>query len=258
MTTIVQYFVRAMARAGGASGWQVAAVRAIHNLLMSRQGPSDCTVCSPAVAVEAVEAGVVPVLLGYLVSSGHLHDEFVQSGAAMALGGLSLSLGLGSPASSRQLPERMRGALQPALAALVGLLRSTQLPAVAAAALGTLANIALVDKALAAEAAAAGAALLAAQWSLRPGAFFEVVHAAEGLLEKLAFQHNAVPAGVLTPQPSSSTPESAGPGQGGSGGKQVPCCAACGAASTADGKPIKICSACRGLSYCSGACQKRH
>jgi hypothetical protein len=152
----------------------------------------------------------------------------------------------------------MRGALRPAVAALAGLLRSTQPPAVAVAVLITLGSIALVDKALAVEAAAAGAGQLATQWSCRPGAPAEVVLAAEGLQEKLAFQGDEVRACVatMTPQPLSSSTGSAA-GQGGSG-DQAACCAACGAASAADGKALKMCSVCRGVSYCSGACQKRH
>jgi hypothetical protein len=205
----------------------------------------------------AVEAGAVPVLLGCLASSGHSDDEFVQSGAAKGLAVLAAALSHGSPVCSRQLPEPQLVVLRPVMAALAGLLRSTQLPAVAAEMLIALGNMALADAALAAEAAAAGAAQLATQWSLRPGAPAEVVQAAEGLLAKLAFQGEAVPAGVaaVTPQPLSCSYTGSAAGQGGS---QAACCAACGATSRPDGKALQMCSACRGVSYCSGACQKRH
>jgi hypothetical protein len=210
--------------------------------------------CSLARALEAVEAGVVPVLLRCLAGSGQPIDDAVKSHAATALGALSLSLC--SPGGPRQLPEPLRGALRPAVAALAGLLRSTQLPLVADGVLGALANMAMADKALAAKAAAAGAVQLATQWARRPGAPPHVVEAAARLLGYLSYQGDTVPAGVtdmMPPPPLSSGRASAGPWLGGGGGQAASC-----AASMADGKPLKLCSACRGVSYCSGACQKRH
>jgi hypothetical protein len=116
-------------------------------------------------------------------------------------------------------------------------------------------DVAMVDEALAAQAAAVGAALLAMQWSRKPGAPEEVVQAADWLLERLR-PFDDVSTGVAgawaLEASSSSCME---PPAGECGGQTA--CAACGAASTADGKALKMCSACRGVSYCSGACQKR-
>jgi hypothetical protein len=174
---------------------------------------------------------------------------------------LAAALCCSSPGGVSQLPEPLRGALQPAVAALVELLRSTQLPAVAQPVLIALGNIAMADKALSVEAATGGAALLGSQWSCRLGVPAQVVKDAVRMLDNLAFQGDAVPdAGMtaVTPQPLSSSMDSAGPGQQGGAIGLAACCAACGAASTADGKPLKLCSACRGVSYCSRACQRRH
>jgi hypothetical protein len=244
---------------GGGSIWQVAAAHLLARLLMDSASGRPCSL---AMAAEAVQAGVVPVLLGCLAfTSGQPGDAAVQCEAAGVLEMLTAALvGLGSPASRRrQLSEPMRRALQPTLAALAGLLRSTQLPAVAAAMLRAMSVIAVLDEALAAEAVAAGAVVLATQWSRRPGALEDVVQAAKELLIKLR-PGAAVPAGVATatPEASSSSRTESAAGQGGSGGGQAAGCAACGAASKADGKVLMRCSACRGVSYCSGACQRRH
>jgi hypothetical protein len=214
--------------------------------------------CSRATAVEAVEADAVQVLLGCLASSGRQNDAYVQSEAARALAVVALALSSGG--GCRQLPEPLLDALRPAVAALAGLLCSTQLPAVAEAVLCALANIAVADEALAVEAAAAGAAQLAAQWSLRLGAPEGVVRDAEGLIENLAYQGDTVSARlhVAAPQLPCSVGMESSAGQGSSSGEQMTCCAACGAASTGDGKPLKMCSACRGVSYRSEACQRRH
>jgi hypothetical protein len=251
--------------AAGGCSWQAVAALLIQNLLVISSGevvPASSSLCKPASAAEAVEAGMVPVLLACLAfSSAMPNDELVQQvAAAAALGMLAAALYPSSPVGcSRQLPEPMRGALRPAVAALAGLLRSTQLPSVAITMMGALADIAVVDEALAVEAAAAGAAQLAAQWSRRTGAAEEVVQAAEGLLEKLAFQGDTVPADIATASPElpgSSCVESAGPGQGGS--SQATGCAACGAANRPDRKALQMCSACLGMSYCSRVCQRRH
>jgi hypothetical protein len=236
----------------------MAAVLIRYMLIMSDDA-IDLARSSPCGLATAVEAGVVPVLLGCLACSGHLDDERVQSRAAEALVELAAALGRSSPGSSRQLPEPLHSALQPAVAALAGLLRSMQQPAVAAEVLYVLANIALADKALAAQAVAASAGQLAAQWSRRLGAPAEVVHAAQGLLSNLAFQGDTVPADTHTLiRPSSMPAEgSAGHGQGSGSGGQVDCCATCNATSRSDGKALMRCSACRGVSYCSGACQKQ-
>jgi hypothetical protein len=260
VTPVVQFFVRSMA-AGGSSRQGVAA-HLILLLLVSGGGvvPARSSLCSWATAVEA---GVVPVL-GCLAGSGHPDDESVQGQAAMALGALAAAPCRSSPDRCRQLPEPLHSALQPAVAALAGLLHSMQLPAVRAAVLIALGNIALVDKALVVEVVAAGAGQLAAQWSLRPGAPAEVVRAAERLLMKLAFQGDTVPAAfavaAVPAQPSSSDSmeSAAGPGQGGGSIGQAVCCAVGSAASRPDGKPLMLCSACRHVSYCSGACQRRH
>jgi hypothetical protein len=151
-TPVVQFYVRGMARGGGGSrGWEACAVAVVPHLLVD----SDGGLFIPARAVAAVEAGVVPVLLGCLACRD---DVVVQCKAAMALGLLA-----GAQChrnNSRQLPEPLRGALRPALAALAGLLRSTELPAIAVEVLYALANIAMADKALAAEVVAAGHAVV--------------------------------------------------------------------------------------------------
>jgi hypothetical protein len=263
MTLVVQHLACRMAAEG--SAWHVATVRLISKLLASGGGDSGATSISPcsfSSAVEAVEAGAVQVLLGSLAFSsgqpGDPDDEEVQSRAAEALAVLAAVLCLGSPADgSRQLPEPMRGALRPAVAALAGLLRSMQLPAVAGAVLRALGNVALADKALAAEAAAAGAGLLAMHWRRRPGAPAQVVQTACRLLHNLVVQgDNALSAGVNVN--TVMVQRAAGAGQDSGDGGQAACFAARGAASTAEGKALKMCSACRGVSYCSGACQKRH
>jgi hypothetical protein len=253
MAPIVQHLVRWMA--AEVSGWPKAAAQFVAFLVVSsgEGGVSDSSLCSPAMAVEAVEAGVVPVLLGCLALSSSDPDyEMVQEEAVSALGALVAALFLSDPSGRRQLPEPlMMSALRPAAPALVGLLRSTQLPNVADAVLRALCCIARVDKALCLEVAAAGAAQLATQWSRRPGVAAQMVQAANSLLGTLAFQGDTVPGRdhALT---------FVSPGQQGSGsGDEATRCAACGAASRPGGKALMVCSACRGVSYCSGACQKR-
>jgi hypothetical protein len=124
MTTVVQFHVRSMAACGDSHRWKWSATSLIASMLLRDRGPSTAgTLCSPATAEEAVEAGVVPVLLSCLASSGH-PNEMVQCEVARALGVLARALaGPCSPGGlRRQLPEPMRGALRPAVAALAGLL----------------------------------------------------------------------------------------------------------------------------------------
>jgi hypothetical protein len=262
MARIVQCFVRSMA-AGGGSRWQPTAAHLILNLLMLSSGemvpvPTSSSFCSWAKAMEAVEAGVVPVVLGCLARSRHTDDEFVQSGRPGCWLRWRGRCGAAAPAATGSCRRRCgRGALQPALAALAGLLRSTQLTGVAAEVLIALGNISLVDKALAVEAGAAGAAQLATQWSRRPGVQERVVQAAEWLLEKLAFTGDAVPADAI-PVGLKLSSYSCVRSAAGQGGGQATCCAACGATSRRDGKALQMCSAHRRVSYCSGACQRRH
>jgi hypothetical protein len=141
VTPVVQHFVRSMA-AGGGSSWQGVAAHLIMLLLLSsgKVDEARSSLCSWATAVEA---GVVPVLLGCLARSRHPDVERVQSSGAKALGELAKALWRSNPGGRRQLPEPMRGALRPAVAALAGLLRSTQLSTVAAAALMALGSMAL-------------------------------------------------------------------------------------------------------------------
>jgi hypothetical protein len=128
---VVQYFVRSSMAAWRSNGLGAAAVGLIVSMLQS--GPGEVgefsgSTCSPVRAVEAVEAGAVQALLRCLVGSGRPEDEAVQGMATRTLNAMAAALCLASPGGLRQLPEPMQGALRPAVAALAGLLRSTQLP----------------------------------------------------------------------------------------------------------------------------------
>jgi hypothetical protein len=75
-----------------------------------------------------VEAGVVPVLVGCLASSGYPDDCDIEvhSKAAMGLGLLAATLSLSSPDGFCQLSEQQLSALRPAVPALVADLRAAR------------------------------------------------------------------------------------------------------------------------------------
>jgi hypothetical protein len=124
MVTVVRHCMRSMA--AGGSSWQARAARIVASLISGANRSSVSPGFSSfAVALEAVEAGVVPVLLACLARSGHPDDEQVQYEAARALIELVGALGFGGPVgASRQLPEPLQRELRPAVAALVELLRA--------------------------------------------------------------------------------------------------------------------------------------
>jgi hypothetical protein len=158
--------------------WAKQAACSIARLLVhSKAGGPGPELCSAEQAEQAIWAGAVPLMLRCLAhpcGAAGL-QELVHHDACCALGSLAQAL-LASTglASGGGLPERLVAALRPAVGGLCAVLRATQLPVVAAAAMGALADIVLADCALQREVLAAGAAQLAAEWAGKPVGQVEV------------------------------------------------------------------------------------